>query len=67
MCQGATEAVRGFGAGLVQNQRGMRLRLIRHATLLVGVAGQRLLVDPMLDAQGSRPAVATLSSAVATS
>ena len=36
----------------------MRLRLIRHATLLVGLAGRRLLVDPMLDPQGHRPAVA---------
>jgi len=36
----------------------MRLRLIRHATLLVGLAGRRLLVDPMLDPAGARPAVA---------
>ena len=36
----------------------MRLRLIRHATLLVGLAGRRLLVDPMLDPQGRRPPVA---------
>ena len=35
----------------------MRLRLIRHATLLVGLAGRRLLVDPMLDPQGRRPPV----------
>ena len=38
--------------------RRMRLRLIRHATLLVGLDGRRLLVDPMLDPQGRRPAVA---------
>jgi len=36
----------------------MRLRLIRHATLLVELAGRCLLVDPMLDAAGARPAVA---------
>src|SRR3954451_22273619 len=36
----------------------MRLRLIRHATLLVELAGRCVLVDPMLDAAGARPAVA---------
>ena len=35
----------------------MQLRLIRHATLIVGVAGRRVLVDPMLDPAGLRPAV----------
>jgi L-ascorbate metabolism protein UlaG (beta-lactamase superfamily) len=35
----------------------MRLRLIRHATLLAGVGGRRLLVDPQLDPAGARPAV----------
>ena len=35
----------------------MRLRLIRHATLLVELAGRRLLVDPMLDPAGTRPPV----------
>ena len=35
----------------------MRLRLIRHATLLVKVAGRCLLVDPMLDPAGARPPV----------
>ena len=35
----------------------MRLRLIRNATLLVQVAGRRLLVDPMLDPAGARPPV----------
>jgi L-ascorbate metabolism protein UlaG (beta-lactamase superfamily) len=35
----------------------MRLRLIRHATLLVRVAGHCLLVDPMLDPAGARPPV----------
>ena len=51
-------AVRGFRAGLVQNPAAMRLRLIRHATLLVGLGGRRVLVDPQLDAAGARPAVA---------
>jgi L-ascorbate metabolism protein UlaG (beta-lactamase superfamily) len=36
----------------------MNLTLIRHATLLIEVAGQRLLVDPMLDPVRERPAVA---------
>jgi L-ascorbate metabolism protein UlaG (beta-lactamase superfamily) len=36
----------------------MRLRLIRHATLLAGLADRRLLVDPMLDPAGARPPVA---------
>ncbi len=36
----------------------MRLRLIRHATLLLELAGRRLLVDPMLDPAGARPPVA---------
>jgi L-ascorbate metabolism protein UlaG (beta-lactamase superfamily) len=35
----------------------MRLRLIRHATLLVEYAGRKLLVDPMLDEAGARPAI----------
>jgi len=36
----------------------MRLRLIRHATLLVEIGGLRVLIDPMLDPAGARPAVA---------
>jgi L-ascorbate metabolism protein UlaG (beta-lactamase superfamily) len=36
----------------------MRLRLIRHATLFIELAGRRLLVDPMLDPAGARPPVA---------
>lgn len=35
----------------------MRLRLIRHATLIVEYCGHRLLVDPMLDGAGARPAI----------
>ena len=35
----------------------MRLRLIRHATLLVKAAGKCLLVDPMLDPAGARDPV----------
>jgi L-ascorbate metabolism protein UlaG (beta-lactamase superfamily) len=37
--------------------RGMRLRLIRNATLHVRVAGRCLLIDPMLDPAGARPPV----------
>jgi L-ascorbate metabolism protein UlaG (beta-lactamase superfamily) len=43
---------------LVQNQEAMRLRLIRHATLLVELADRCVLVDPMLDPAGARPPVA---------
>src|SRR5438270_7547602 len=35
----------------------MRVRLIRHATLLLEYAGRKLLVDPMLDDAGARPAI----------
>ena len=35
----------------------MRVRLIRHATLVLDVAGQRVLVDPMLGDTGAMPAV----------
>jgi L-ascorbate metabolism protein UlaG (beta-lactamase superfamily) len=35
----------------------MRLTLVRHATLLIEMAGIRLLVDPMLDPAGARPPV----------
>ena len=35
----------------------MRLRLIRHATLIVEYGGQTLLVDPMLDDVDARPAI----------
>ena len=35
----------------------MHLRLIRNATLRLEVDGRRLLVDPMLDPAGARPAV----------
>jgi L-ascorbate metabolism protein UlaG (beta-lactamase superfamily) len=35
----------------------MRLRLIRHATLIVELAGQCVLVDPMLDPARARPPV----------
>ena len=35
----------------------MKLRLIRHATLLLEYNGQKIIVDPMLDAAGARPAI----------
>jgi L-ascorbate metabolism protein UlaG (beta-lactamase superfamily) len=35
----------------------MRLRLIRHATLVVRLAGRTVVVDPMLDPAGARPPV----------
>lgn len=40
------------------DDRRMELTLVRHATLVLEIAGRRLLVDPMLDAAGARPAVA---------
>src|SRR6185312_11744825 len=35
----------------------MRLRLLRHATLIVEFAGRKLLIDPMLSAPGFMPAI----------
>ena len=35
----------------------MRLRLIRHATVLLSTGGKTILVDPMLDPAGARPPV----------
>ena len=35
----------------------MRLRLIRHATVLLSTGGKKILVDPMLDPAGARPPV----------
>jgi L-ascorbate metabolism protein UlaG (beta-lactamase superfamily) len=35
----------------------MQVTLIRHATILVNYAGKNILVDPMLDAKGARPAI----------
>jgi L-ascorbate metabolism protein UlaG (beta-lactamase superfamily) len=35
----------------------VRLRLIRHATVVVRVGGRNVLVDPMLDPAGARPPV----------
>jgi L-ascorbate metabolism protein UlaG (beta-lactamase superfamily) len=35
----------------------VKLTLVRHATLLVEIAGQRLLVDPMLAAAGTAPPI----------
>ena len=35
----------------------MRLTLVRNATLLLEIAGRRILVEPMLDAAGARPPV----------
>lgn len=35
----------------------MRITLVRHATLVVEIAGRLLLVDPMLDDAGTRPPI----------
>ncbi|HEV2116521.1 MAG TPA: MBL fold metallo-hydrolase [Terriglobales bacterium] len=35
----------------------MRLRLLRHATLIVEYAGRKLLIDPMLSPPGAMPAI----------
>ena len=37
--------------------RWVRITLVRHATLIVELGGRRILVDPMLDEPGARPAV----------
>jgi L-ascorbate metabolism protein UlaG (beta-lactamase superfamily) len=42
----------------------VRVTLVRSATLLVELAGKRLLVDPMLDDAGARPPVANTRSPV---
>ncbi len=35
----------------------MKIRLIRHATLILEYGGHRLLIDPQLDPAGARPAI----------
>ena len=35
----------------------MRITLVRNATLIVEIGGKRILVDPMLDDMGARPAI----------
>lgn len=35
----------------------MKIRLLRHAAMIVGIGGRRLLVDPMLSPAGALPAV----------
>jgi L-ascorbate metabolism protein UlaG (beta-lactamase superfamily) len=35
----------------------MRLRLVRHATLIIEYDGHKILLDPMLDEAGARPAI----------
>jgi L-ascorbate metabolism protein UlaG (beta-lactamase superfamily) len=44
------------GSRSARNVR-VRLTLVRNATLLVELAGKRLLVDPMLDETGARPSI----------
>lgn len=40
----------------------MELQLIRHATMLLKIAGQRILLDPMLSKAGAMPAVPDVSN-----
>jgi L-ascorbate metabolism protein UlaG (beta-lactamase superfamily) len=35
----------------------MQITLVRHATILVNYGGKKILVDPMLDPKGARPAI----------
>jgi L-ascorbate metabolism protein UlaG (beta-lactamase superfamily) len=42
----------------------VRLTLVRHATLLVETRGRRILVDPMLDDAGARPAIDSTPNSV---
>src|SRR3954454_23140650 len=46
-----------LGTTALCRKRRMRLRLIRHATLSIEYNGKRLVVDPMLDDAGARPAI----------
>jgi L-ascorbate metabolism protein UlaG (beta-lactamase superfamily) len=43
----------------------MRLTLIRSATVIIEIAGKRILVDPMLDDVGARPAIEQTRNPVA--
>ena len=43
----------------------MSVTLVRHATLLLDVGGRRILVDPMLRAAGSTPAIEAIMCALA--
>jgi L-ascorbate metabolism protein UlaG (beta-lactamase superfamily) len=43
----------------------MRLTLVRNATLIVELAGKRILVDPMLDDVGARPPIENTKNPVA--
>lgn len=43
----------------------MRITLVRNATLIIEIAGKRLLVDPMLDDVGARPPIAGTRNQVA--
>ena len=43
----------------------MRLTLVRNATLIVELAGKRILVDPMLDDVGARPPIENTRNPVA--
>lgn len=42
----------------------MRLTLVRHATLILELAGSRVLVDPMLDDAGARPPIENTANPV---
>jgi L-ascorbate metabolism protein UlaG (beta-lactamase superfamily) len=42
----------------------VRLTLVRNATLLLELGGRRVLVDPMLDAEGARPPIEGTRNAV---
>src|SRR5207342_1640376 len=43
---------------------GMRVTLVRSATIVVELNGRRILVDPMLDPAGARPPIANTANAV---
>lgn len=43
----------------------MRLLLVRNATIVMEIAGRRILVDPMLDAVGARPPIEGTANPVA--
>jgi L-ascorbate metabolism protein UlaG (beta-lactamase superfamily) len=49
--------------GPVQRKTALEIQLLRHATLLIRLAGRTLLVDPMLSAKGSLDPVANAANA----
>src|SRR5207249_3818766 len=54
----------GAGKAVSVQMASVRVTLVRNATLLLELAGRRLLVDPMLDDAGARPPIANTANQV---